>query len=342
LRYWWLGTAALVCAAGVITSNASGYSKAAVAACQTASDDGDFRRTIAECGNLIKEPNVPAAEKAKALVNRCRAYYYKGEDALAIEDCTAAVAIEPGHALAFQYRGRAYGGRFQYDEAIRDFDRAIAIEPANPDVYVMRGFAYYNRGDNDAAIGDYERALKNNGDKGWVYYRRGTAFLARGEVQRGMDDYARSIPLTAKETPRFAAHASFYLGKYAEAASYFDEVSESDPYDAFFHYLSRRHAGRDDAATVFEAVESQLQSWTSQLVRYFRGESSKADLLKAAADPDPKADTWQRCEAEFYIGEVELADGNKAEARQRFETAVRICPKDFIELMAARAELARL
>ena len=93
---------------------------------------------------------------------------------------------------------------------------------------------------------------------------------------------------------------------------------------------------------MFDAVASQLQGWPEQLAHYFQGKSSEAALLQAAADPDPKIAAWQQCEAKFYVGEVELIAGNKDEARQRLETAVKICPIDFLELIAARAELTRM
>ena len=322
--------------------DASAFSKAAVSACQTASDDGDDRRAIAECGNVINAPGVPAGEKAKALVNRCIAYFYRDEDDRAIEDCTAALAIEPNNARAFKFRGRAHDGRYQYEDALRDYSRALELDRADLELPVFRGFAHYSVGNLDAALGDFEHALKSGGDKGWIYYRRGTVLLAKGETKRAMDDYAQSVTLNAEETPRFAAHAAFYLGRYAEAANYFSEVSEPDPYDAFFHYLSRRHIGRDDAVEVFDAVAPHLEGWPEQLAHYFRGKSSQAVLLAAAADPDPKIESWQQCEAEFYIGEVQLIAGNKDEARQRFETAVKTCPRDFLELIGARAELTRM
>lgn len=338
----WVLALALAGAAGLMSTDASAFSKAAVAACQQASDDGDDRRAVAECGNVINAPGVPVAEKAKALVNRCIAYFYRGEDDRAIEDCTAALAIEPNNAKAFKFRGRAHNERYQYDDALRDYTRALELDQADLELPVFRGFAHYSVGNLDAALQDLEHALKSGGDKGWIYYRRGTVLLAKGETQRAMDDYAQSVTLNAEETPRFAAHAAFYLGRYAEAATYFSQVVEPDPYDAFFHYLSRRHIGRDDAAEVFDAVASQLTGWPERVAHYFQGKSLAAALLQAAADPDPKTAIWQQCEAEFYIGEMDLIAGNKDAARQRFETAVKICPKDFLELIGARAELTRM
>lgn len=325
-----------------MSTDASAFSKAAVAACQTASDDGDDRRAIAECGNVINAPGVPAGEKAKALVNRCVAYYYQGDTERAIEDCTTALATESNNGRAFKFRGQAHNWRYQYDDALRDYGRAMELNPADLELPVLRGFAHYGNGNLDAALRDLENALKAGGDKGWIYYRRGTVLLAKGETKRGMDDYAQSVALNAEESPEFAAHAAFYLGRYAEAATYFGEVVEPDPYDAFFHYLSRRHAGRDDAAEVFDAVAPQLKGWQDQVARYFQGKSSKAALLQAAADPDPRIAEWQRCEAEFYIGEMELIAGSKDEGRQRLETAVKICPNDFLEMIGARAELTRM
>jgi lipoprotein NlpI len=50
----------------------------------------------------------------------------------------------------------------------------------------------------------------------------------------------------------------------------------------------------------------------------------------------------ERCEAQFYVGEWQLLQGDRAAARQRFEEAVGICPKSLVEYTVAQAELRRL
>jgi len=49
-----------------------------------------------------------------------------------------------------------------------------------------------------------------------------------------------------------------------------------------------------------------------------------------------------RCEADFYIGEWTLIQGDKDDASVLLQRAVDTCPKNFIEYSGAVAELRRL
>jgi len=60
------------------------------------------------------------------------------------------------------------------------------------------------------------------------------------------------------------------------------------------------------------------------------------------ATPDAAGKPDERCEAQLYIGEWHLLRGNGAEAKPALQAAVDTCPKDFIEYVAAVAELKRL
>ncbi len=50
----------------------------------------------------------------------------------------------------------------------------------------------------------------------------------------------------------------------------------------------------------------------------------------------------RQCEADFYIGEWQLAHLNAAAAKSLFENALEKCPANFIERGAAKVEIARL
>jgi rhomboid protease GluP len=61
------------------------------------------------------------------------------------------------------------------------------------------------------------------------------------------------------------------------------------------------------------------------------------EALDAAA-----ADNDQKCEANFYVGEWHLLNGDGAAAHQRFEQALAGCPPNFIEREMADIEAKRL
>jgi lipoprotein NlpI len=58
-------------------------------------------------------------------------------------------------------------------------------------------------------------------------------------------------------------------------------------------------------------------------------------LVAAASKPE------QRSEAQFYVGEWHLLQGERAQATKALQAAVDTCPKDFIEYRGAVEEMKR-
>jgi rhomboid protease GluP len=78
------------------------------------------------------------------------------------------------------------------------------------------------------------------------------------------------------------------------------------------------------------------RDWPYAVYELYLGRRDSAATLAAAQKPP------ERCEAQFYIGEWQLLQGDSAAAKQRFEEAVGSCPKSFVEYTGAQAELRRL
>jgi lipoprotein NlpI len=78
------------------------------------------------------------------------------------------------------------------------------------------------------------------------------------------------------------------------------------------------------------------------VVSLYLGQSTPEKTLTAAANPDPKRQQEQKCEAEFYVGEHFLLKGAKTEAIRLLRSAAAICPADYYEASGAKAELRRL
>jgi lipoprotein NlpI len=102
-------------------------------------------------------------------------------------------------------------------------------------------------------------------------------------------------------------------------------------------YVSLRRTGKDTVAEL-EGNASRLttKDWPFPVIEYFVGQCSKDKLLAAAAGAD------ERCEAQFYIGDQQLALGNRDEAKIDLQTAAESCPHTFMEYNGAIAELERL
>eukprot|EP01028_Stygiella_incarcerata_P004222 TRINITY_DN1902_c0_g1_i1.p2 TRINITY_DN1902_c0_g1~~TRINITY_DN1902_c0_g1_i1.p2 ORF type:complete len:364 (-),score=135.69 TRINITY_DN1902_c0_g1_i1:1660-2751(-) len=84
------------------------------------------------------------------------------EHALAVDDCTQALRINPHYSLAYISRGYAHRFMRKYEEAAKDFSAAIKLNPADAVAYNNRAHVYLDMRRYDEAIIDYEMALRLN------------------------------------------------------------------------------------------------------------------------------------------------------------------------------------
>ena len=97
------------------------------------------------------------------------ASYDKGEYDKAIADFNEAIRLDPKVALAYIYRGKAWGAKGEYDKAIADFNEAIRLNPKLGAAYFSRGIAWEAKGNLDRAIADLNEAIRLN-PKGALAY----------------------------------------------------------------------------------------------------------------------------------------------------------------------------
>jgi len=108
-------------------------------------------------------------------------------------------------------------------------------------------------------------------------------------------------------------------------------------------HLARRHAsGAGISDRDAEGGGIDLSKWPGPIVLYFLGRISKEEAIRAADDPDARIARPRQCEAEYYVGQLDLAEGRLSEARQRFEHDLQICPPSLLEMSGARVALSRM
>jgi tetratricopeptide (TPR) repeat protein len=336
---------------------------------------GDVDRAMADFDEAIRlDPALAIAYSNRGLV-----YARKSDKVRAIADYDRAIQVDPKYAPAYVNRGLAYAGADD-DRAIADYDRAIEVDPKLAVAYVDRGLAYSRKRDFDRAIADYDRSIAIDGNNAVSYAFRGDAYRSSGFPARGIADYDRAIALNPKYAIAYGKRASALrgLGDFVRAIADYTQAIVLDPKYAGAYYgrgLARIYVGAfpDAAADLAMSVQlnpkfaygvlwleiantrSKLPSrlkqateqidmskWPAPVIRLYLGELSPAEVLAAAADPDATKNRGQTCEANFYSGELALANGNKDEAARLFRLAAADCPKTFDEFSAANAELKAL
>jgi lipoprotein NlpI len=311
----------------------------------SANDDaGNYEKAIADYDKAIGlKPDYDEAYN-----NRGVAYDNVGNPRQAILDYSMAIRLDPQYAEAYNNRSGSYEDLGDHERALADINRAIALDPDIPEYFNNRGNVYSSVGDFDSAIRDYNKAIEMNPNYANAFNGRGNAYsYGKGEYENAIRDYSKALELNPDQTnARWAKGVFlFVLARYGEAEEILvQHVARrpDDPYGIMLLYLARRHQQRDGSGDLDQqAAKLDSPDWPMPLVRLYQGRISAEELdRKIAAAPSLSA--LARCEADFYMGEIDLVSGRADVAKKRFQAAVDVCPDDYGELSGAKAELARL
>lgn len=281
---------------------------------------------------------------------RCRSI--SGNPDLAIKHCT--LAIESGRYsgdnLSKLHYNRAieWAAKSNHDRAIVDYDTAIRLSPKYGDAYYNRGSAWGNKGDHDRAIADYDVAIKLNPKDPAAYNGRGFERVATGDYARAVEDYGTAIQLNPKSAGALLARgrARFYSGDYLRAASDLEQSLKLDrnSYTALWLYLARK---RGEIINAEESLDAETRAsrgggWPHAVTLLYMGRTDPASVIAAATDSDPKRQSEQRCEANFYLAQWHLLRAERERALPLLKEAQSGCAREFLEYEGAVAELRRL
>lgn len=150
---------------------------------------------LAGCTALIEGGKLSKDKLATAYANRCLAHIQRKAADLAIADCTQAIAIAPGNALAHAQRGEAYCGKGDIKRCVADFDEAMRIDPNDTSFVFLRGVARADQGDADGAIADLTKAIEQDPGTVAAYVRRGRIYEAEGDKARAAADYRSALKI---------------------------------------------------------------------------------------------------------------------------------------------------
>jgi tetratricopeptide (TPR) repeat protein len=156
----------------------------------------DMSTILSVCVLIILTVAGCAEMEANSYFNRALTYGKKGQHDQAIADYTKAIEINPGHAMAYYNRGRAYAiGKGQYDQAIADYTKAIEINPGHAMAYCNRALTYGKKGQYGQAIADYNKAIEINPRFILAYNNRGIVMMKLGNTKMACSDWKQTCEL---------------------------------------------------------------------------------------------------------------------------------------------------
>jgi lipoprotein NlpI len=230
------------------------------------------------------------------------------------------LAIKSGHlegpALAGAYvkRGDTYRDQARYDRAIADFATALNIDPGQAEALNGRALVFSQQGRYDQAITDYRAALKLKPDFAFAYTALGRAY--------------------------------FFKGDFALAAVSFKDRLKIKPRHVFpmlWLFLARARSGGDAKPELAGYLaDAKKGFWIYQAALLYMGKASPQQVLDAAGKGEPEERRQRGAEANFYIGQYFLINGNNEAAARYFKKVVDTGITRFYEYTGAEVELRRM
>jgi tetratricopeptide (TPR) repeat protein len=85
-------------------------------------------------------------------------YRRQKNNALAMEEFTRSIELDPDYYYAYYNRARVYYENGELESCLADYNKAIELSPDNVYWIIERGFLYLELGDQEKAIVDLERS----------------------------------------------------------------------------------------------------------------------------------------------------------------------------------------
>jgi tetratricopeptide (TPR) repeat protein len=303
---------------------------------------------INACDGLIKATRPQGRELAMALYRRGSAYAAAGDYATAVRDFTQALKFAPNSADALYNRGGAYSKLGRWNEALADFNALLKLVPNDPNTFYTRAWIYAQLGKDEAAIADLDRVLELVPKDQEALLDRGGLNIRAGRYDDAIRDFTRLLELD----PRAAAAAysrgrAYYARRdYAKAAEDFMlalKLRANNPYAALRLYLAQAHLGKIDVTVLEKGIEKlDPEIWPRPLLELFAGTGTDPALLAGINQLPSKLRPDVLCEAQYYLGERALLNGDEAKAREYFTAAAAAGASTTIEHIDAKAALARV
>lgn len=158
--------------------------------------------------------------------------YYSRPDTGALSRAESVLAAEPRSVQRLTQLGLAQIAIQQYREAIATFSHAIAIEPGNALLYRYRGHRYLSIRELDRALADLEHGFRLDSALYGILYHLGVVRFARGDFNGAADAFARALPLAPDRNELGGSYDWRWMslmraGRVAEAAAVMAQVPDS-------------------------------------------------------------------------------------------------------------------
>lgn len=217
-----------------------------------------YTAALAQFSQGIAEAASPD-QMALAYGNRCLVQLQLEHYPAALEDCTAALQLQPEDIEARLNLGVAYHRLGQYTAALRQFQQLLLLRASDYRAHYNQALSFSALGDQPQAIASHTKALETatrtakTSVQALIYRDRGVAYLLQANYGAAIADFDQALErdpadLEARFNRGCACHRN---GQMGEAIAEFSRVIEQDshhPQARFNRGLLQAQRGHRQAA----------------------------------------------------------------------------------------------
>lgn len=183
------------------------------------------------------EPTRHRLHRSVLFYNMAQVYAAIGASAEAVENFSAAMAMDPNYSEYYNDRGSAFLKLGRYQEAEADYRMAIELSPPYPEVLTNLGQCYRLMDRMEDAIAAYSAAIDLDPKDVMPVEGRAQAHDALGQLKEALADYDTIIALTPNRETVLANRAVLYyqLGRLDESIADLDHAISISPDTAEFY-----------------------------------------------------------------------------------------------------------
>jgi eukaryotic-like serine/threonine-protein kinase len=256
----------------------------------------------------------------------------------AIDSFRAAIARDPGFALAHAGLGRAYWRQYtetheaaSAQKATAAVTEALRLDPDEPGTRLALATVYAGTGRGDAAIEELRKVIARVPSNDEAHRQLGDVMASRSRWEEAIAEMRKAVELRPKFADNVARLGNVLLasGRSAEAIEAFQRVAALQPDNprAFQRLGTAYHVIGDEDRALENyrralALGPDFKAYGNiGVLEYSRGRYAEAaDAFGQAARLDPRDPGMQR-----NLGDAYLRLGRRGEAAQSYESAVRLC-----------------
>jgi len=239
-------------------------------------------------------------------------------DARALSEFETAVGLNPDYWKAIHNRGVSYALLGKFTEAVKDFSRVLELKPEYANAWFNRGEIQFELANYAEALNDYGQAIRLKPDDYDAYVRRGHTHFQLRRFQEALADYGRAVELDADSAEALINRGDAYLAlrQWREAATDYRQAIASDA-----------GSGR--------AYQSAAWLMATCPDDGYRNNQLALQAAEKAIELDGRTDF--KCLDTLAAAYANAGDFDRA--KQTIAAAIKIAPRDHVDLMRRRLEL---